>query len=181
MKLNLASHEVTKLPVRPAQRESAWSPYFIRGWTLLKLKGERAAFVRDEEKAVAMADIPSNQSALAAAHTLAGRTADARKIVEEKIEEATKQRHVDPGIFAGCISFWAIRIGPCENQAYQDRFPTMTLLNLPNADAMRSEPRFIALVKRSVSHTEAQRVDENAVVAVRRQSFHLDFFKSEPD
>jgi len=128
-----------------------WSyPVSMRGWILLKLKGDRAAFVRDEEKAVAMADTPENQSALAAAYTLAGRTADARKIVREKFEEAKKQRYVDPAMFT--LVYFLLgdkdRAFELENQAYQDRSPTMPLLNLPISDAMRSDPRFIALVKK---------------------------------
>ena len=128
-----------------------WSyPVSLRGWILLKLKGDRAAFLRDEEKAVAMADTPGNQSALAAAYTLAGRPADARKIVREEFEEAKKQRYVDPAMFA--LVYFLLgdkdRAFELENQAYQDRSPTMPLLNLPNSDAMRSDPRFIALVKK---------------------------------
>jgi TolB-like protein/tetratricopeptide (TPR) repeat protein len=125
-------------------------PYFIRGWTLLKLKDDRAAFVRDEEKAVAMLGTPGNQSGLATAYTLAGRTADARKIVREQFEEARKQRYVDPGVFAGVYFLLGDkdRTFELENQAYQDRSPIMPLLNLPMGDAMRSDPRFIALVKK---------------------------------
>ena len=138
-------------------------PYFIRGWTLLNLNGDRAAFVRDEEKAVAMADLPQNQSALAAAYTLAGRTADARKIVREKFEEARKQRYVDPGQFAGVYFLLGDkdRAFELEHQAYQDRSPTMSLLNSPMGDAMRSDPRFIALVKKVGLPHWARRVERS--------------------
>lgn len=122
----------------------------LRGWTLLKLKGDKAAFVRDEEQAVALADTPENQSALAYAYTLVGRFAEARTILREKFEEASKQRYVDPGFFA--LNYFALgdkdRAFQLLDQAYRDRSPVMALLNLPRSDAMRSDPRFTALVKK---------------------------------
>ena len=137
------------------QQQMAMAPdfsysHFARGWTLLKLKGDRAAFVRDEEQAVALADVPQNQSALAYAYTLVGRSAEARKIVREKYEEASKQRYVDPGQFA--MNYFALgdkdRAFELFDEAYRDRSPLMAHLKLPYSDAMRSDPRFTALVKK---------------------------------
>ena len=137
------------------QQQMAMAPdfsysHFARGWTLLKLKGDRAAFVRDEEQAVALKDVPQNQSALAYAYTLVGRSAEARKIVREKYEEASKQRYVDPGYFA--INYFALgdkdRAFELFDEAYRDRSPLMAHLKLPYSDAMRSDPRFTALVKK---------------------------------
>ncbi|MBV8136340.1 MAG: hypothetical protein JO121_12040 [Deltaproteobacteria bacterium] len=125
-------------------------PLFARGWTLLKLRGDRAAFVRDEEKAVAMADTPTNQSALAYAYTLAGRSDEARRILRQKFEEAQKRQYVDPGYFA--LTYFALgdkdRAFELLDQAYQDRSALMALLNLPYNDPMRSDPRYTALVKK---------------------------------
>ena len=137
------------------QQQMAMAPDFSwghwgRGWTLLKLKGDRAAFVRDEEQAVALADVPQNQSALAYAYTLVGRSAEARKIVREKYEEASKQRYVDPGYFA--LNYFALgdkdRAFALLDEAYRDRSTNMIFLNFPYNDAMRSDPRFTALVKK---------------------------------
>jgi TolB-like protein/class 3 adenylate cyclase/tetratricopeptide (TPR) repeat protein len=125
-------------------------PYFMRGWTLLKLRGDRAAFVRDEEKAVAMADVPPNQSALAYAYTLAGRSDEARRILRQKFEQASKRQYVDPGYFA--LTYFALgdkdRAFELLDQAYQDRSALMVNLNLPYNDPMRSDPRYTALVKK---------------------------------
>jgi tetratricopeptide (TPR) repeat protein len=137
------------------EQEMAMAPLFsygrcLRGWTLLKLKGDKAAFVRDEKQAVALADTPQNQSALAYAYILVGRFAEARRILREKFEEASKQRYVDPGFFA--LSYFALgdkdRAFQLFDEAYRDRSPVMTHLNLPYNDAMRSDLRFTALVKR---------------------------------
>jgi TolB-like protein/class 3 adenylate cyclase/Flp pilus assembly protein TadD len=137
------------------EQEIAMAPllsysHSLRGWTLLKLKGDKAAFVRDEEQAVALLDTPQNQSALAYAYTLVGRFAEARTILREKFEEASKQRYVDPGQFA--LNYFALgdkdRAFELLDRAYRDRSPIMIHLNLPYSDDMRSDPRFTALVKK---------------------------------
>jgi len=137
------------------QQQMAMAPDFswghwARGWTLLKLRGDRAAFVRDEETAVAMADTPTNQSALAYAYTLAGRSDEARRILRQKFEEASKRQYVDPGYFA--LTYFALgdkdRAFELLDQAYQDRSVLMVNLNLPYNDPMRSDPRYTALVKK---------------------------------
>lgn len=137
------------------EQEIAMAPllsysHSLRGWTLLKLKGDKAAFVRDEEQAVALLDTPENQSALAYAYTLVGRFAEARTILREKFEEASKQRYVDPGRFA--LNYFALgnkdRAFELLDRAYRDRSPIMIHLNLPYSDDMRSDPRFTALVKK---------------------------------
>jgi len=114
------------------------------------LRGDRAAFLRDEEKAVAMADTPTNQSALAYAYTLAGRSDEARRILRQKFEEASKRQYVDPGYFA--LTYFALgdkdRAFELLDQAYQDRSALMVNLNLPYNDPMRSDPRYTALVKK---------------------------------
>src|SRR5215472_8346250 len=137
------------------QQQMAMAPDFswgnwARGWTLLKLKGDRGAFVRDEEQAVALADVPQNQSALAYAYTLAGRSDEARRILRQKFEEASKRQYVDPGYFA--LTYFALgdkdRAFELLDQAYQDRSALMVNLNLPYNDPMRSDPRYTALVKK---------------------------------
>lgn len=131
-----------------AMSPNFWGGYFGRGWTLLKLKGDTAAFVRDEERALALADSPQAEGTLAYAYALAGRTAEARSILRDKFEQVSKQRYVDRGAFAGTYFVLGDKDRAFEllDQAYQDRSAAMTLLNWPYNDAMRSDPRFTALV-----------------------------------
>ena len=81
---------------------------------------------------------------------MAGRRAEARKVIDD-LAERSKRKYVSPYFIAGIYAALGERDHAFAwlEKAYQDRHPFMTLIGAePVFDSLRSDPRFADLVRR---------------------------------
>jgi adenylate cyclase len=111
---------------------------------------QAATAIPDLEKAVSLADFPQTEAVLGAGYAAAGRRADAMRVIE-KLREWSKHRYVPAWAFMVIYR----SLGDREETfrwldiSYRDRSTVIPLLKEESAwDAYRSDPRFIAMLKK---------------------------------
>ena len=127
-----------------------YEPYYARGWNLVS-QGKKADAVPVFEKAAALAeaDFPPTQSALAATYAQTGRRAEALKILDH-FKYLSNQQYIDAS------TFWTIYFGLGENdvafkwleKGYADRSGYLMSLKMPTWDFVRSDPRLQAMYQK---------------------------------
>ncbi len=81
---------------------------------------------------------------------MAGKRAEARKVIDD-LAELSKRKYVSPLFIAGIYAGLGERDQAFAwlEKAYQERPPSMTLIGVePVFDSLRSDPRFVDLVRR---------------------------------
>ena len=130
-------------------------PYFYKGFTSMGRvyiqKGQYDQAIAMLQKGRSLAgDIPSILGALGQAYALAGRKADARRMLAE-LSELARRRHV-PGTSAAIVHIGLGETGPALDlleAACQNRdTPLVTLKVHPVYDCLRGESRFQAILRK---------------------------------
>ncbi|MBI3666374.1 MAG: protein kinase [Acidobacteria bacterium] len=121
----------------------------VLGWTY-EQKGDRPKAISELQKARELADLPVMQASLASLYALAGRHAEARKILAD-LEELSKHRYVswyDIALIRLALGEKAQAL-ECLDKAFEQRSQWLANLKIdPRLDALRSHPKFPELVRR---------------------------------
>jgi adenylate cyclase len=125
-----------------------WRAFQARG--LFRLgAGDPKGAIDDLEKMTKLADFPDTKGWLGFGYGAVGRRADALKILDQ-LANSSKTRYVPAWSFALLYA----GLGDTEHElqwletAYSDRSPAMTRLSEGEFDRIRSDSRFVALVKK---------------------------------
>ena len=114
----------------------------------LVTNGDLAGAVRDAEKAQALDNEPRNVAAVGWVYGLAGRRADAEKILDQ-LQEMSKRRYVSPFAFVSVYGGLGDERGwEWFEKSYQERSIELLYLKSPAFDRLRSDPRFQAIYKK---------------------------------
>lgn len=134
---------------RTIEMDSTYAHAHLRMGQVLEQEGKHAEAIAAFERAVALsADDPGLEAALAHALARAGRTADARRILDELL---AAENFVSP--YSIAIVYIALgekdRAFEWLDRAYAARSPSMVSLRVhPWLDPLRGDPRFTALLTR---------------------------------
>jgi adenylate cyclase len=140
------SYEYSQQAIRMAP--NYWAGYWVEGWSGFSQKDYTAA-VNDFQKAESLAHYPATKGALAMVYAVTGRTADALRLLAE-LKELSTHRYVDPTVF---VSVYA-GLGDKDeafrwlDKAYEGRSFFLVMMNMPQWDGLRSDPRFQAMLKK---------------------------------
>jgi DNA-binding winged helix-turn-helix (wHTH) protein/TolB-like protein/Flp pilus assembly protein TadD len=140
--------------IKHYQRAIELNPRFQRGHVALGMTylqlGKHEEAIAEIKQAISLRDEIRNIAALGYAYAVAGKRAEARKVIDD-LAGLSKERYVSPyflgGIYAGLgerdqAFAWL-------EKAYQERYPSMTLIGVePTFDSLHSDPRFADLVRR---------------------------------
>ena len=114
-------------------------------------KGSYEPAIRELQKSIPLSgDSPDEPASLAHAYALAGKTAEARKILAELIQQA-KGKYVSPGTVADLYGLLGDkeRAFALLEKAFAERDNMIVLLKVdPYFDPLRSDPRFSSLLRR---------------------------------
>jgi tetratricopeptide (TPR) repeat protein len=113
--------------------------------------GKHEAAIAEIKQAVTLTEGNSNPTAaLGHAYAVAGKRAEARKVIVE-LEQLSKRKYVSPYFIAVIYTGLGERDQAFTwlEKAYQERHQYMTLIGVePLFDPLRSDPRFAALLRR---------------------------------
>jgi tetratricopeptide (TPR) repeat protein len=136
------------------QRALELNPRFFRsqlaiGHAHVQL-GKYEEGIAEIKKAISFRDETTAIAAVGHAYAVAGRHAEARKVIDQ-LEQLSKRTYVPPYFIAVIYAGLGERdqMFAWLEKAYQERHPFMTLIGVePMFDRVRSDPRFIDLVRR---------------------------------
>jgi tetratricopeptide (TPR) repeat protein len=114
------------------------------------LMGKHEEAIAEIKQAISLRDEIRNIAALGYAYAVAGKRAEARKVIDDLVERS-KEEYVQPFYISGIYAALGERDQAFAwlEKAYQDRHPQMTLIGVePALDPLRSDPRFAAVVRR---------------------------------
>ena len=140
--------------IKHHRRALELNPRFARshvaiGMTYVQM-GKHDEAIAEIKQAISFSDDTINIAALGYAYAMAGRRAEARKVIDD-LAERSKQKYVSPYFIGGIYAALGERDHAFAwlEKAYQDRHPFMTLIGVePVFDSLRSDPQFADLVRR---------------------------------
>lgn len=140
--------------IKHYQRALELNPRFERGHVAMGMAyvqlGRHEEAIAEINQAISLRDEIRNIAALGYAYAVAGKRAEARKVIDDLVE-LSKGEYVRPFYIAGIYAALGERDQAFTwlEKAYQDRHPQMTLIGVdPAFDPLRSDPRFAALLRR---------------------------------
>lgn len=140
--------------IKHYQRALELNPRFERGHVAMGMAyvqlGKHEEAIAEIKQAISLRDEIRNTAALGYAYAVAGKRAEARKVIDDLVE-LSKGEYVRTFYIAGIYAALGERDQAFAwlEKAYQDRHPQMTLIGVdPAFDPLRSDPRFAALLRR---------------------------------
>jgi DNA-binding winged helix-turn-helix (wHTH) protein/TolB-like protein/Flp pilus assembly protein TadD len=140
--------------IKHHQRALELNPRFFRSQLAIGRAhvqvGKYEEGIAEIKKAISFRDETTAIAALGHAYAVAGRHAEARKVIDQ-LEQLSKRTYVPPYFIAVIYAGLGERdqMFAWLEKAYQERHPFMTLIGVePVFDRVRSDPRFIDLVRR---------------------------------
>jgi len=140
--------------IKQYQRALELNPRFQRGHVAMGMAyvqlGKHEEAIAEIKQAISLRDEIRNIAALGYAYAVAGKRAEARKVIDNLVG-LSKGEYVRPFYIAGIYAALGERDQAFAwlEKAYQDRHPQMTLIGVdPAFDPLRSDPRFAALLRR---------------------------------
>ena len=141
--------------IKQCERALELNPRFPRchlwiGQAYVQMGKHEAAIAELKQAITLHGDSANPLAALGHAYAVAGKRAEARKVIDE-LQELSKRKYVSPYFIAVIYTGLGQRDQAFTwlEKAYEERHPYMTLIGVePLLDPLRSDPRFLNLVRR---------------------------------